>query len=195
ARLWAPPAAPKPVAPPAAPATAAPAAAGDMQRFMAAMRQLQQPAPSLRGALTLALDALHGGLGLRRVAAMLYRPQPPQLQTLLGRGLDDAPDLRQLQLPVAAGSLLEQLLRKPACLRLAADQNARYRALLPAPLRAALSADVLLTSLVVEGRPLALLIADDGGAAIDAGRQQRVRQLGALLGQCLAQLGNGAAPR
>lgn len=190
AHIWAPP----PPTPRAAPAPA-PTGPGDPRRLALALRELQQPAapPSLRLGLTLALDALHDGLGLARVVALLYRAEPPELRALLGRGVDATPALRQLRLPLGTGSLLEQMVRKPACVRLDRDNSARYLPLLPGALRQAVGHEnFLLTSVVAESKPLALLLADDDGAPVDDARFQRVRQISALLGHYLAQIGKPA---
>ncbi|MET0379001.1 MAG: HDOD domain-containing protein [Spongiibacteraceae bacterium] len=203
AQIWAPVVAPTPAEPnpAAAPATstATPSAPtpkastlADPRQLAANLRRLQQPesVQGTREALTLALDAIHTGLGLTRVAALLYRAEPRELQTLLGRGLDATPALRQLRLPVQANTLLEQLLRKPACLRLGDDNGARYLPLLPPELRSATASPrLLLASIVAAERPVALLFADAGGQPISDQQHRLFRQLALLLGQCLDQIG------
>ncbi len=198
AQVWAPPVTPTPAAPTAAPATstpitpAKPSTLADPRQLASTLKRLQQPASvqSIREALTLTLDAIHSGLGLTRVAALLYRAEPPELQTLLGRGLDTTPALRQLRLPVQANTLLDQLLRKPACLRLSNDNAARYQPLLPEALRnAASSQQLLLASVITDARPVALLFADADGHSISDEQHRLFRQLALLLGQCLDQIG------
>jgi hypothetical protein len=109
---------------------------------------------------------------------------------LLGRGLDDTPALRQLRLPVQPNTLLEQMLRKAACLRVGDDNAARYLPLLPEALRnAAASKQLLLASVMTAMRPMALLFADNAGAPITDDQHRHFRQLSLLLGQCLEQVG------
>lgn len=202
-QIWAPPrpasaaeipAPAKPVAAAAQPAPAAtvkPLSEGTRQ-LAAALRRLQNPASlsGAREALTVTLDALHASTGLHRLAALVYRADAGELHVLLERGLETSPALRQLKLRVRDSTLLEQLLRKPVCLRLSDDNRARYWPLFPENFRSAVRSEQFLLSSILAGeRPIALLFGDKNGAPINDEQYRLFRQLGAQLGQCLQQMG------
>jgi HD-like signal output (HDOD) protein len=170
----------------------APVVSAATRALATAVRRLQQPASlqNARDALLVTLDGLHHGVGLGRVAALAYRADTRELQVLGGHGLTQSAALRQLRFNTRGNALIEQLLRKPVCLRIDADNRQRYWPLLPEALRNAVRTDpLLLSSIVVNERPLALLFADNNGAPLDESQQRLFRQLGAQLGQCLAQMG------
>jgi hypothetical protein len=200
--FWQPPAA-KPVAAPAAAtpvATAAaapakPAANERTQIFAAALQRLRTPATigGTREALELAIDALHRGLGLQRVAALLVRAGTGELQTVLSAGAERSPALRQLRLATRNNQLLTQLLSKPLCLRLNADNRAKFWPHLPEDFRTALNCDKFLLMTTFAGdRPAAMLYADNAIAAQAPGDQQfqLFKQLCQQLSACLTELAN-----
>jgi HD-like signal output (HDOD) protein len=193
ARIWAVAPKPKPapeITTPAEPPT--PVISAATRALAAAVRRLQQPASlqNARDALMVTLDALHHGAGLTRVAALALRADTRELQVLGGHGLTQSPALRQLRFNVRGNALMEQLLRKPVCLRIDANNRQRYWSLLPEALRTAVRSDpVLLNSIVVNERPVALLFADNNGNPLSEDQQRLFKQLGTQLGQCLAQMG------
>jgi hypothetical protein len=157
-----------------------------------AVRRLQQPASlqNARDALMVTLDALHHGAGFTRVAALACRADTRELHVLGGHGLTQSPALRQLRFNARGNALMEQLLRKAVCLRIDANNRQRYWSLLPEALRTAVRSDpVLLNSIVVNGRPIAVLFADNNGDSLREDQQRLFKQLGAQLGQCLTQMG------
>lgn len=182
--------------PPAPPVRAA-APAADEQLLVAALKRLREPGAitSPRAALELVATALQRGLGLQRVAVLLYRAGSRELHTGFSLGADTAPALQQLRFATQDNALLTQLLGKPVCLRLGADNRAKFWPHLPAPLRAAATGEALLLMAVFAGaRPLAMLYADNGSGAAPNDRQHQLfRQLCQQLSACLTAL-TGQAP-
>ncbi|MCO7567263.1 HDOD domain-containing protein [Pseudomonas sp. S 311-6] len=69
-----------------------------------------------------------------------------------------------LVLPLAQSKLLQRLMSQAAQLRLTPENHAQFCALMPAPLRTFWRSEhLLLRSLAVDGQPLMLVIADQGG--------------------------------
>lgn len=196
AQIWA-VAKPKPAAPvapspaPAAEPAAATTISASMRQLAIIVRRLQQPTTlqSAREAIALTLDALHQSVGLTRVAALVYRAETRELQMLAGHGLAQSPAMRQLRFSAQGNALIEQLLRKPVCLTLDAGNRQRYWPLLPELFRTAVRTDpFLLSSVLANGKPVALLFGDNGGDALRDDQQRLFKQLGAQLGQCLEQM-------
>jgi hypothetical protein len=142
-----------------------------------------------RAALELVLDALQRGAGLKRGAALLVR-NGSELQTVLSVGAEQAPALRQFRYAGRNNQLLMQLLGKPVCLRLNADNRAKFWQHLPEEFRAAIGCEEFLLMAAFTGdRPIALLYADNAGAAGLGDRQhQSFKQLCQQLSACLTRL-------
>jgi len=168
------------------------------QRQLAAtLRRLQQPAAiaSTRDAVALTLEALHQGAGLKRVAALIYRAETRELQTLLSHGLERSAGLKQLRLNTQTNPLLNQMLQKAVCLRLGDDNRARYWPLLPEALRTVVDSEqFLLSSIIAGGRPFALLFGDNDGQPLRDDQHRLFKQLGVVLGQCLEQMSAPKTP-
>ena len=195
AHCWVRPAAPPPTAsPPAAQADTAPDAALPDERLVAAVvRRLREPARvgNTRAALELAAKALHEGLGLRRVAVFLVRPQDRELQTVVSAGAEKSPALRQFRFVAQNNQLLTQLLTKPVCLLIDAANRDKYWRHLPESLRTAIAGDsCAMMAAFAKGHPRALIYADNAPHAVVSGSRQHVlfRQLCQQLSQCLDQL-------
>jgi hypothetical protein len=193
--FWEPPKPPAPVpAPQAIPeATAKPAVAIDSGAAVitTALQRLRVPGAieGTRAALELVLDALQHGAGLQRCAALLVR-NGNELQTVLSAGADQAPKLRQFRYNARNNQLLTQLLGKPVCLRLNADNRAKFWLHLPEEFRGAVGCEeFLLMGAFASDRPLALLYADNAGAArIDDRQHLWFKQLCQQLSACLTRL-------
>lgn len=207
ARLWHTPVARKPAAPgaaapgAAAPETAAPAAAAAAPEttvdtaaalVATALQRLRVPGAidGTRAALELALDTLRRGVGLQRCAALLVRANG-ELQTVLGAGIEQAPKLRQFRYASRNNQLLTQLLGKPVCLRLSADNRAKFWLHLPEDFRAAIDCEQFLLMTVFAGeRPVAMLYADNGAAGGPDDRQHQLfKQLCLQVSACLGRIG------
>jgi hypothetical protein len=187
---------PTPAQPASAVSSAAPTplpgapCAGDTALFAAVLKRLRQPAliGSAREALALAPAALCRGAGLQRAAVLALGQRGQQLQTLTSAGCADSP-LRQLQLPITGNDLLAQLLERPFCLTLDADNRTRLLQQLPPALRDAAGCDAFaLMGLFAGPRPVALLYADAGGAELSVAQRSRFRQLSTALSATLAVL-------
>ena len=207
AQVWAPvvnkPAAKPVVQTPASAAkaeTQAPVAAGispGQRQLAATLRRLQQPASiaNPRDAVALTLDALHQGAGLKRVAALIYRSETRELQTLLSHGLERSAGLKQLRLNAQTNPLLNQMLQKAVCLHLGDDNRARYWPLLPEALRTVVDSEqFLLSSIIAGGRPFALLFGDNDGQPLRDDQHRLFKQLGVVLGQCLEHMSAPKTP-
>lgn len=192
---WVNPPASRTNTPPAAtPAAATHATPSPAERvFATAMQRLRTPTAvsGTRAALELAVKALHEGLGFSRVAAMFVRPQNRELQTVLSAGTERSPALRQLRFAVQNNQLLTQLLAKPVCLLVGADNRAKYWRHFPESLRAAINCDSFAVMTVFANeRPVALIYADAAPQPLlNGSRQHRLfKQLCQQLSLCLSQL-------
>lgn len=194
--FWLPPApAPTATAPIAAEESIAKPAANPADNgaaiFATALQRLRVPGAveGTRAALELALDALRRGIGLQRCAALLVR-NGGELQTVLSLGAEQAPKLRQFRYDGRNNQLLTQLLGKPVCLRLNADNRAKFWQHLPEEFRAAIGCEEFLLMAAFTGdRPVVLLYADNAGAASLGDRQhQSFKQLCQQLSACLTRL-------
>ncbi len=172
---------------------------GNGERLLAAVVQrLREPAKigGTRAALELALKALHDGIGLRRVAVMLVRPQNRELQTVLSAGAEQAPALRQFRFLSQNNQLLTQLLSKPVCLLLDAGNRDKYWQHFPEDFRAAIGCDnFLMMTVFAKDRPVALVYADNKHAdnaaqpIVSGARQHQLfKQFCQQLSQCLGHL-------
>jgi GAF domain-containing protein len=143
--------------------------------------------------MELAVDALHRGLGFKRVVVFLVRPGSNELQAVLSAGAEQAPALRQFRYAARNNPLLSQLLGKPICLRLNADNRAKFWPHLPPEFRAAIDCDKFLLMTVFTGeRPTAMLYADNMPANVAPSDQQQqlFKQVCQQLSTCLTQLAN-----
>lgn len=194
--LWQPPVT---AAPAAAQSTSAPDTAekdprtadGGTAIVAAALQRLRVPGAieGTRAALELAIDALHRGVGMQRVAALLVR-SGGELQTVLSIGAEQAPRLRQFRYASRNSQLLTQLLDKPICLRLSAANRAKFWLHLPEDFRTAIGCDEFLLMAVFTGdQPSALLYADNTAAAGPTDRQHQLfKQISQQLSACLTRL-------
>jgi hypothetical protein len=188
------PPAPAPRAQPATPAAAAevePAANADAI-VATALQRLRVPGgvDGSRAALQLAIDALRRGAGLQRLVALAVKPG--ELQAALSAGVDAVPKLRQLRCSTRSNQLLGQLLGKPLCLRLGADNRAKFWQHLPEEFRAAIDCDEFLLMTVFAGeRPIVLLYADNGADGLNDRAHQLFKQVCTQLSACLARLSAG----
>jgi hypothetical protein len=167
-----------------------------------AVKQLRTPGAigSTRDAFELVVDVMHRGVGLKRVAALLVRAASGELQTVLSKGAEQAPALRQFRYASRNNQLFTQLLSKPLCLRLSAENRAKFWSHLPTEFRAAIDCDQFLLMGIFTGeRATALLYADNmyadnrgtdpgDGDALDDRQQQLFKQLCQQLSACLTQL-------
>ncbi|HSB96342.1 MAG TPA: hypothetical protein VLC91_07845, partial [Spongiibacteraceae bacterium] len=162
-----------------------------------AMQRLCTPGAidSTRTAVELVVDAMHSGLGLKRVAALLVRAGSGELQTVLTKGAEHTPALRQFRYASRNNQLLTQLLSKPLCLRLNTANRAKFWPHLPAEFRAAIDCDQLLLMGIFTGeRATALLYADNKSAnpndneAPDDRQHQLFKQFCQQLSLCLTRL-------
>lgn len=199
-RLWP---APEPAARPAPAPLAAPPADADALTgdalVAAALRRLRGAVEldSPRAALELTMAALHRGLGLERVAVLLYRAGSKELYTAYSAGALQGPALRQFRGALKDAPLFARLLQQRVCLQLGDDNRAKFWPLLPAPFRAAASEQgFLLMSVGTETRPLALIYADNQPSASPPTPRQvpLFKQLCLGLSQCLALLGQRHSP-
>jgi len=156
-----------------------------------AMQRLRTPGAidSTRIAVELVVDAMQRGLGLKRVAALLVRAGTGELQTVLSKGAEQAPALRQFRYLSRNNQLLTQLLSKPLCLRLSAENRAKFWTHLPAEFRAAIDCDrFLLMGIFTGERATALLYADNKSETPDDRQHQLFKQLCQQLSLCLTRL-------
>jgi hypothetical protein len=195
--FWLPPApAPTAITAQTAAASAAvtPTADSGAAIVASALQRLRVPGAVVgtRAALELALDALQRGAGLQRCAALLVR-NGSELQTVLSIGAEQAPKLRQFRYDGRNNQLLTQLLGKPVCLRLNADNRAKFWLHLPEEFRAAIGCEEFLLMAAFTGeRPVALLYADNAGTANLGDRQhQSFKQICQQLSACLTRLAGG----
>ncbi len=157
------------------------------------LRRLRDPATigGMREALELTVNTLHEGAGFRRVAAMFVRPQNRELQTVVSAGAEQTPALRQFRFASQNNQLLTQLLTKPLCLLIDAENHGKYWRHLPNTLRAAIgcSSFVMMTVFAKE-RPVALIYADNAPESVVSGARQHLlfKQLCLQLSQRLSQL-------
>jgi HD-like signal output (HDOD) protein len=167
---------------------------GSAERLLAAIVQrLREPAKigGARAALELAVKALHEGVGFHRVAAIFVRPQNRELQTVLSAGAEQSPTLRQFRYASQNSQLITQLLSKPICLLIDADNREKYWRHFPEDFRAAIDNNnfVVMTAFAKE-RPVALLYADNASQPVVNGSRQHqlFKQLCQQLSQCLGRL-------
>lgn len=158
-----------------------------------AARKLRTPTEigGVREVLELVVNTLHDGAGCKRVAALFVKPTTRDLQTVISAGADKTPALRQLRLPTQNNQLLTQLLAKPICLLLDADNRAKYWPHLPEDFRRAVGCEnFVLMALFAKDRPVALLYADNAPGALVNGERQHTlfKQICQLASQCLSQL-------
>jgi len=158
-----------------------------------AARKLRTPTEigSVRDALELVVNTLHDGAGLKRVTALFVKPTTRELQTVLSVGADKTPALRQLRLPSQNNQLLSQLLTKPICLLIDADNRGKYWQHLPEDFRVAIGCDsFVLMTVFAKDRPVALLCADNAPDALVNGERQHTlfKQICQLASQTLSQL-------
>src|SRR5690606_12269184 len=179
-----------------------PAHAGSDCILAACIQQLRQPEiRGVRDILEIGVRALHQGVGLRRVAVLFVKPGTRELQTVLSAaGTGQAPALERFRWPLQQSPLLTQLLAKPVCLLVDADNRSKYLPHLPEPLRAELGRDncVLMPVFSGEGKTgagdgarakaIALLYADDAPAELAPGSRKHTlfRQLCQQLSRALA---------
>jgi hypothetical protein len=161
--------------------------------FSEAVQRLRTPGAidGVRAAFEVTIDALQRGLGFKRAAVLLLRGGSGELQTVLSAGAEKAPALRQFRYPSRNNQLLTQLLSKPLCLRLSADNRAKFWTHLPEEFRAAIDCDKFLLMGVFTGeRASALLYADNtaADAAPDDRQYQLFKQLCQQLSHCLTRL-------
>lgn len=179
-------------APTSASAAATPSAA---DRILAAcLQKLRNPASvnGVRDALELGVKALHEGIGCRRVAVLLVKPGSRELQTVLSAGAEKNLPLRQFRFAAQNNQLFTQLLQKPVCLLIDADNRAKYWQHLPESFRTAIGCDnFALMSVFAGERPVALVYVDNTPAALGSGSRQHTlfKQLCQQLSQTLGQLG------
>ncbi|HEY3698208.1 MAG TPA: HDOD domain-containing protein [Spongiibacteraceae bacterium] len=176
----------------AAAPTAKTAHAGD-RLIAAVVQRLRAPAQinGAREALELGVKALHKGIGFQRVAVFFVRPQNRELQTILSAGAEQSPALQQFRFPSQDSQLLTQLLTKPICLLIDAQNRSKYWPHFPDSLRVAINCDNFVLMPVFAGeRPIALMYADNGSATIANGQRQHLlfKQLCQQLTQCLGKL-------
>lgn len=189
---------PAKAATPASAASAETAAAkslpDDVNRILAdAVRRLRNPGEigGVRDVLELVVNTLHAGAGFQRVAALFVKPTTRELQTVISAGIDKVPALRQLRLASQTNQLLTQLLSKPVCLLVDADNRAKYWPHLPDDFRRAVGSDnFVLMTLFAKDRPIALLFADNAPNVVVNGQRQHTlfKQICQLASQCLSQL-------
>ncbi|MDB6063715.1 MAG: hypothetical protein JWM78_3818 [Verrucomicrobiaceae bacterium] len=196
ARLWAKekPPAPKPAANDAGQPEQATGPSAAERALAANVKKLRTPTEvsGVREALELGMNALHDGVGFHRVAVMFVKPGTRELQTVLSAGAEQAPALRQFRYSVQQSQLFTQLLAKPICLLLDADNRAKYTPHLPDTFRAAIGCDnFALMSVFAGERPVALIYADTAPALLAAGSRQHTlfKQVCQQVSQTLAQLG------
>lgn len=159
----------------------------------ATVQKLRNPTAvgGVREALTLALHALHSGIGFARAAILLVKPGSRELQTVLSAGTDQAPALRQFRYVTPSNALLTQLLSKPICLLVDQGNRDKYLHHLPESLRAAIHCDNFALMAVFAGeRPVALIYADTTPNPLASGSRQHTlfKQLCQTLSQTLTQL-------
>lgn len=187
------PAAPTPQPQHATPTATAGSAAADADAIVAtALQRLRVPGgvSGSRAALQLAVDTLRRGAGLQRVVALAVRPG--ELQAALSAGVDAAPKLRQLRCSTRSNQLLGQLLGKPLCLRLGADNRAKFWPHLPEEFRAAIDCDEFLLMTAFAGeRPFVVLYADNAAAGLGDRAHPLFKQICQQLSACLARLSAG----
>lgn len=184
-------------APATAPSVTADKATDPAAVLTGALQRLRVPGAidGTRAALELALDTLRRGIGLQRCAALLVRANG-ELQTVLGAGIGQTAKLRQFRGASRGNALLTQLLGKPVCLRLGADNRARFWPHLPEDFRSAIDCEEFLLMTVFAGaRPVAMLYADNApGAAPDDRQHQLFKQLCVQVSACLGRLGDRPHP-
>lgn|GEM_PF-828958 len=164
------------------------------------LQRLREPGTlgNPRAAFDLALKAMREGIGLERAAVFLLG-SGGELRLSLADGIAVADPLRQFRATPAPGTLLGQLLAKPGCLSLDADNRDRVWPHLPEAFRSDADSDgFLLMSVFAGKRPLALVYADNRNRRQAPGANQQLlfRRLCQQLSLCLDQLsGRASRPR
>lgn len=153
--------------------TPPPPAHQDLERWRKLCAELlAQPSP-FSNAVHLATQACEAlrACGMQRVMLlMLDKPNEClRVQQLAGLPKEAAAQV----LPLAGSKLLQRLLSQATQLRLTPENHAQFAALMPGPLRAFFKGEhLLLRSLAVNGQPLLLMVADQGGKPLaDVGVQ------------------------
>jgi len=129
--------------------------------------------------LRMTVQALQGGLGLRRAAAMLLNANRTQLQTLDVMPTTET-GLARLVLPLVPTNLFTHLMAKPASLWVNPRENAKYLAMLPAELVQLLDGEEFFAmSLFMGDKPFALIFADaeSGQAELSEGEYRLFKNL------------------
>ena len=150
---------------------AAPAPRPDPWR-QACAQLLAQPSPfgnvvQLTACMRDALQAC----GMQRVLLLLADRNHSRLAAQQAAGLDSA--AASLSLDPQHSQVLKRLLKEPGQLRLTPTNIAQFSALLPGTLKALFPSEhLLIRSLASNGRVVLIVIADQGGRAIDAASLQ-----------------------
>lgn len=136
------------------------------------------------------VNALCRDLGFERATTSLLIAKQRQLRTYYSSGCDNSPQLKGFSHPLQRGDLFNKLLQRPLSVRLQRDNYAQIWRLLPGPFKQACGVDQLvMMSIFVNNRPLALLYADCGNTngAISDVQYAHFKRLCYAVSDCLSQ--------
>lgn len=144
---------------------------------------------NFKNTVSLAMDALHDGMGLNRVVFTLLSQQ--QLRAHAIAGADNDPKFSRFKITLnGSQNLFSSLMEKPQSLWVNATNRAQFQPLLPETFQNTINCEsFFLLSLFVRGKPAGLLYADRGRSgspcSLDGHAYHRFKQTGRLIMQAM----------